>query len=345
VKGLWVVLVVIFAAASLQAADDWTDQPPDSGRVERQGRFHRSGRVRPRHHDDAHISIGHNYTLAADEISEGPVVVIGGSATIDGRVDDDVVVVGGTVHVGPTASIQGDVVSIGGHAEIDPMARVSGDVTNLALAWPDIKWPWASWNVGWASSFTRVFSAIRLSTTVLLAMLLALIFPSTVGRVAQRVAHAPLQSLFVGFAAQILAVPLLAGVTILLVISIIGIPLLLSVPVIVALAIGLCIVGFAGVAAFVGRLLRTGGSEHESSALDVLIGFAALAGCTIVGETMANGPEWNSGIAFTVRGLGMFIEYLAWTVGTGAGIAAILSRRRMTIPPPIPAAYRSPSRY
>lgn len=340
-KRFWTALVLVITAVSLHGADDdWTPQPPDSQQI---ARHDRSGRLGPRHRDDAHISIGHDYALTTGETSHGPVVVIGGSATIDGHVDDDVVVVGGTVRVGPTASIRGDVVSIGGRAEIDPMADVGGEVTNVALAWPNIRWPWASWNAGWGQSLARVFTAVRLSTTVLLATLLALIFPSTVGRVAQRVARAPLQSLFVGFAAQVLALPVLAGVTILLVISIVGIPLLASVPVVIAMAIGLCIIGFAGVAAFVGRLLRTGGSEREPSGVDVLIGFAALAGCTIVGETMASGPEWNSGIAFTVRGLGVFIEYLAWTVGTGAGIAALLSRRRLTVPPPLPADYQTRS--
>ena len=43
----------------------------------------------------------------------------------------------------------------------------------------------------------------------------------------------------------------------------------------------------------------------------------------------------------TVRGPGAFIEYLAWTVGIGAGIATLLSRRRAVVPPPLPTWYRA----
>ena len=55
------------------------------------------------------------------------VVVISGSATIEGRVEQDVVVVLGSATLGPNASVGGDLVVVSGSATIAPGATVGQD--------------------------------------------------------------------------------------------------------------------------------------------------------------------------------------------------------------------------
>lgn len=54
----------------------------------------------------------------------GPVYVIGGELTVDGRVTGDVVQLAGTVVVGPSAEIGGELRQIAGTLEVDPGAEV-----------------------------------------------------------------------------------------------------------------------------------------------------------------------------------------------------------------------------
>ena len=84
--------------------------------------------------DGVHLRFLRSYTLAEGETSNEPIVVIGGSARIDGRVADDVVVVGGGLHLGPKAVIEGNAVSVGGSVSLDPGASVQGSIDEAGTA-------------------------------------------------------------------------------------------------------------------------------------------------------------------------------------------------------------------
>ena len=88
-----------------------------------------------------------NYYLAADATASEPIVVFGGDATIDGHADDDVVVIGGTLRLGPKAVVGGDVVTVGGEAVIDPAATVRGKVDTAVVDVPnvDLGFGWPMW--------------------------------------------------------------------------------------------------------------------------------------------------------------------------------------------------------
>jgi hypothetical protein len=58
------------------------------------------------------------------------VVAIGGSVAIEGRVQGDIVAIGGAVRLGENASADGDVVSLGGKLRRDPRATIKGSVTS-----------------------------------------------------------------------------------------------------------------------------------------------------------------------------------------------------------------------
>ncbi len=115
--------------AARERAEEWRE-----ARREDWERWRREGR------DGVHFRILRNYYLAADATAKEPIVVMGGDATIDGQTDDDVVVIGGTLRLGPKAVVGGDVVTVGGEAVIDPAATVRGNVDAAVVHLPNIDW-------------------------------------------------------------------------------------------------------------------------------------------------------------------------------------------------------------
>ncbi|MCP4630922.1 MAG: hypothetical protein GY850_46555 [bacterium] len=60
-------------------------------------------------------------------------VAVGGSVTVNGRVRDSAVAVGGSVILGPAAVIGKDVVSIGGAVKQAQGSKIHGDVVELNI--------------------------------------------------------------------------------------------------------------------------------------------------------------------------------------------------------------------
>ena len=79
--------------------------------------------------------------------SAEPIVVVGGSATIDGHAEDDVVVIGGTLRVGPTGVVLGDVVTVGGESDDRPGRVIDGRVETTTVTGPDIDIGWEPWHL------------------------------------------------------------------------------------------------------------------------------------------------------------------------------------------------------
>ena len=73
------------------------------------------------------VRVGSNYTLGAgDEVDQ--IVVVMGAATIEGRVDGDLVVVLGEARLGPKAVVEGDVVVVGGSLAVESGAAARRDL-------------------------------------------------------------------------------------------------------------------------------------------------------------------------------------------------------------------------
>jgi hypothetical protein len=317
-------LLAAAAVHTLSAQDDWPER-------------------RYRRGDGVHIRIGRNYVLPAGQVSTRPVIVIGGSATVDGRMEDDLVVVGGEVRVGPQAQIRGDLVSLGGQLNVADTAQITGEIQDLSLYWPDIRialreWWWGIDSTWWAM-FSLVGTLFRLTLVMLAACFVALIAPGWVRRIEYTAAHAPLASGFVGLTLQIMFLPLLVMTVVAMILTIVGIPLLILVPfALFAFALS-WVAGFAGIAAQIGGRVRgrVGGAVSDAPVLDTAVGVAALGLVTVIGNVLAVLP-WvftPAAAAFTTAGL--IIEYLAWTVGLGAVILAPFRSRWPSTPPPMPA--------
>jgi hypothetical protein len=306
-------------------------------RREQWERWRREGR------DGVHFRMLRNYYLGANATAHEPIVVFGGHATIDGQTDSDVVVIGGTLRLGPKAVIGGDVVTVGSKAVIDPAATVRGDIDTAVVELPRIDWGvgWPLFNVSgiwgvWWPFAALSATVLRLGLVLMVSLLLTVMAPGWVRSMGVRASSA-FSSGLVGAVAEILFVPALIAVVIGLAVSIVGIPLLGAIPFALALGALAWTGGFAAVAACLGARLR-GSSIATSSALvtDLLIGFAAICGLTIVAHVIFVGPGWMTPVGWLTSAAGMAVEYVAWTIGLGAALSGGFVRTRTT-PPPVPA--------
>jgi len=82
--------------------------------------------------DADRVAIGHSVTIEASEDLDGDVVVIGGDATVLGRVRGDVVVVGGQLTLGPKAKVDGDAVHLLGALKQAEAAAVAGSTVGVS---------------------------------------------------------------------------------------------------------------------------------------------------------------------------------------------------------------------
>jgi hypothetical protein len=295
---------------------------------------------------EARVRIGGNITVDEDEQVNGAVVAVGGSVTVNGRVRDNVVAVGGDIHLGPRADVLGDVTVVGGTIERDPGAMVSGKVNEVAFAFPGIRirpgWdfhrtPW--FDGGPWRGFRLLGSLLRMALFTLLATLVLLLAPRAVERVQVAVTTQPWKSAAAGLLAQLFFVPLVVLVVVVLVISIIGIPLLVLVPFgILAFFVAL-LLGFAGAACALARLVQDRSSWVNPSGFSFLIvGLVMTWGITLLGRTVGLGGGPLALIGAVLVFVGFVVEYAVWTVGLGGALLTRFGRHGAlpVVVPPVP---------
>jgi hypothetical protein len=286
--------------------------------------------------DGVHLRILRDYHLAAGATASEPIVVVGGSATIDGRAEQDVVVIGGTLRAGPTAVIGGDAVAVGGDAIIDPSAQIAGDIERTTISWPRADFGWGGMPDGWWAVVGFGSMVLRLGIILFVSLFIVWLAPGWIERAGSRLSGAGGTSLVLGIVTQLLFVPALIIVAIAMAITIVGIPLLLLLPFVVAGMGLLWVAGFAAVAVRIGARLRgQGRGPSQSPTLDLLTGFFATTIVTVAAHVVALGPSWMGPMAWMVGMVGFAVEYVVWTLGLGAALTAWMGGRRDT-PPAIP---------
>jgi hypothetical protein len=320
-----------------EARQEYRDRMEEWRDARREARRERVEEFRERFRGNGvHLRFLRSYTLAEGETGNEPIVVIGGSARIDGRAVDDVVVVGGSLHLGPKAVVEGNAVSVGGGVILEPGATVRGSIDDNSFpsisigpaVWFGPDWVGiGSWN-GWAF-WGSVF---RLSLTMGVALLLTLIAPNWISSISSR---SPGASILTGLAIEVLFVPALVVLIVALIVSIVGIPLLAMIPFLLAAFAFIWVAGFTGVAVRIGRALRGRGGMPDVSVFDFLIGYTIIIGVTVLAQVMAYGLGWLSLATWPMRSAGLLVEYVAWTIGLGAAVTSLFAPRRLS-PPPIP---------
>jgi hypothetical protein len=291
-------------------------------------------------HGGARVRFGGDVEVAEDEAIDDDVVVILGSARVDGRVDGAVVAVGGSVHLGPKADVRGDVTAVGGSVERAKGSVVQGQINEVRIAKPTFGplvnvHPWREWQ--WFGDTVRnpfggsvdlVATLVRIGLIGLLAALMIAVLPGPVRRVADRVGAEPWRAGFVGLAAQLLFVPLLVITVVVLAVSIIGIPLLLLVPFgLIAVAVAF-LMGFAGASCAIGRWIgERAGSGVPSLLVSLVVGLAVVFALTVIARFAGLAGLPARVVLSTVLVAGFLVEYVAWTVGLGGVLLSRFGRR------------------
>jgi hypothetical protein len=301
-------------------------------------------------HGGARVRFGGDVAVAEDEAIDDDVVVILGSARVDGRVDGAVVAVGGSVHLGPKADVRGDVTAVGGTVERSKGSVVQGQINEVRISKPTFGplvsvHPWHEWQ--WFGDTVRnpfggsvdlVATLVRVGLIGLLAALMIAVLPGPVRRVADRVGAEPWRAGFVGLAAQLLFVPLLVITVVVLAVSIIGIPLLLLVPFgLLALAVAF-VMGFTGASCAIGRWVgERAGSGAPGLLVSLVVGLAVVFALTVIARFAGLAGLPARVVLSTVLVAGFLVEYVAWTVGLGGVLLSRFGRRAApAVAPSIP---------
>jgi nitrate reductase NapE component len=277
------------------------------------------------------VRVGGSVTVDSDEFVRGDIVVIGGSANINGEVDGEVVVVGGSARFGPQADVRGDITVVGGGLSRDNAAVIRGAINEVGFG--DIPWrgEWgrhANWD--WMNGIYPVArltgTLVRITLLILLTTLVLFVAKTPVEQIADRVAADPVKSWFVGFLAEMLFIPVLIMTAVVLAISIIGIPLLVLLPVAIVALLVVMLVGFTAVAYHIGRLLqdkveglRT--RPYAATFTGILLIVSPVLLARLVGLTGDLGF-----IVWPIAAVGFLLEYTVWTAGLGAAALARFNR-------------------
>jgi hypothetical protein len=286
-------------------------------------------------HGGTRVRFGGDVTVKPDEAVVNDVVVILGSAHIEGRVDGDVVAVGGSVYLGAKADVRGGVTSVGGAVERASGSQVGGEINEVHVATPRFGpmirlRPWHDWH--WFSNpfgatSDLVATVIRIAVFGLFAAIVVAVAPGRVRRVADRALAEPWRAGLVGLAAQVLVVPLFVLTVVILAVSIIGIPLLLLVPFAVLGVFVAFLLGFAGTACAIGEHIGRRTSGVQSLIVSLVVGLSVVWALTVIAR-FAGLAGWPVQVLLgLVLFVGFLVEYVTWTVGLGAVLLSRFGRR------------------
>jgi hypothetical protein len=145
---------------------------------------------------------------------EGDLVVVAGSAMVNGNVSGNMVVVLGSAKLGPKAKVEGDAVVVGGTLDADPDAKIEGERVEVGgMNIPGLN-PLTDWlksglflarplppHLAWVWGIAALF--------FLLNVLLSVMFPRPTQACTEQMDKSPIGSFFTGFLALILFLPLL----------------------------------------------------------------------------------------------------------------------------------------
>ena len=215
------------------------------------------------------VRIGANVDISPTDVVSD-VVVIDGDVRISGKVDNTVVVIGGSLKLNSGAYIGQQIVLIGASLDKDPSAKVGGKITEIDM--PSFiplglslkSFFSGGWVIAWAA-----ISAMVLLGFLGLAILIAALIPEHIGSVVNA-----LEKSFASMFLWGILWAFLAGLTIvLLAITIIGIILIPLAVIIITLA---WIIGYIASAVFIGRNVMVYFKKKAPAFVDAVLGIILL---------------------------------------------------------------------
>lgn len=298
----------------------------------------------------ARIAVGQDVRIERDEEVTAAAVVILGSLTVEGRVRDGIVVVGGDLHLGPTSDVRGEIVLVGGQLTRDAGARQVGSISYVSFG------EWSRLTTAWFPRITfgdfgdvgrwlsLAGTMARVSLLAVLMALMLIVARGPVARVGRAAAAEPVRAALIGLAAEILFLPFLIAGSIALALTIIGIPFVaILVPIAIVMAVFAMVLGYTAMACRLGEWLEDRlGWQPGNAFLTTALGFVLIMGPTLLARLIGVAPEPLRIGTFALLMAGLTLEFLAWTIGLGAALMTGLGRWH-TVPPPIVVAPNPPS--
>jgi len=174
------------------------------------------------------VAIGRDVVVAGEALSD--VAALQGSIEVSGRVAGDVIVLGGSARLTPSAAVDGDVYALGGMIDAAPGARIGG----RSVSYPTASSAWMTLMEGPAIGLSATSPLVLGAKVALLAAwaALLLLFFAASGRevlsTAENVRREPFRSFFVGLTG-VLAILLTALFLSAFAGALIGVPLLVLV--------------------------------------------------------------------------------------------------------------------
>ena len=263
------------------------------------------------------VAVGASVTVSGKV--GGDVVIVGGRGKFSGNVDGDTVVVLGSADVTENARLDRDTVLLGGPFNVSNEATIGGERITIPFGdfIPQIEWL-KSYLVrgpllGRWLTFQLGWPWAVAGTFLAVYLALLLVFPAAARAVFSALEERPVTSIFTGLLTLVLFAPL----TFLLVISIAGIIVVPFLKISLLLAL---LFGKVGVLCFIGR-----GLARTSGASKLQIPFLAF----VVGAIILT-------LTYAIPFFGIFAWAMATVFGLGGAIVALsgtFKREESSIPP------------
>jgi hypothetical protein len=280
------------------------------------------------------VKTGRDIVVEEYEAVDGDVVALGGDVTVKGTVTGNAIAVGGDVFVKSTGVIEGDAVSIGGEVERETGAVIKGERVGVNFLPKKFFRPSPSVGIhpstflkfppffGGFQGLALVARIIKIMLFLFLGIVVISIVPKSVTKVKDKIRQDFLKSALVGFAAEILILP----VFILLIVTVIGIPVALLVEPLLILAA--LILGYTGVSYFVGEKLREGTNlKPDTPMMTLVIGILVMESVLLLARVVGIFGHFIFPLSWILTFIGWVIWYVAITVGFGACILTRLGTR------------------
>ena len=255
------------------------------------------------------LVFGGNVTLEEGSVVEGEAIIWGGNVEVSGSVEGDLVCFGGLVRLTATADVDGDVATVGGSVDQHSEARIGGsnitgvpgDVLSIPLAGvqtfdfnPRFWWP--NW---WAT--TLALGMGRVVVMVLLAGLVAVLWPRPAARVGTTGIRSPLPSMGVGLLAVIVSILIILGLVVTICLS----PVAVLAGVVVGVAM---IFGWVALGIYIGeRMLVAFKARDVAPFWTAALGTGTLTLVSVLVNTMIPCIGWTLSFFAACLGLGAVV--------------------------------------
>ena len=264
---------------------------------------------------DKIVKTGSDIVVQEDQVVREDVVAIGGNITIKGKVEGDVVAVGGTIRITPEGIIQGDAISVGGGVENEPGATIRGsqiNVFNLGMGH-------SSWPLFGLRGISLIARIIKIAIFLFLAIITFSIAPKNVEKIKNRINQGFWISFLVGFAVEIMIAPVFVILLVLLCITIIGIPVaLIALPLAVVVYI---LLAYTSGCYFVGEKIKEKTSlKPETPLMTLIFGVLSVEAILLLARVVGIFGWSLTALSVILTIFGFTVLGVIITVGLGAGL-------------------------